>query len=126
MTDSIAMVSVSGDASTKKYGMSRRIFTISNNNTTVTEASGYLNPASGNYAYASMLVDGSIPTAAPADLRNGTDLTLTEFKAQNSACYANWDFTSVWNMTSSGPNLKNMPLGGGTYGTATIDVVPWD
>jgi hypothetical protein len=120
LTDSIAMTSTSGTSSST-IPHSQRIFA-----STTDSASYYLNPATGNYAYASMTVDGATPTAAPTDARYGADLTAVGFKTQTSACYANWDFSTVWTMTANGPTLRDMPLGGGSKGASSIDVLPWD
>lgn len=78
----------------------------------------------GGYANSDMLVDGV--TVADGDPRDGTGMTIAAFKDAASPCFAVWDFTDVWVMGTTGPMLRSMPLGGGAFGTPSIDPVAWD
>ncbi|MBN1243523.1 MAG: hypothetical protein JXA15_12545 [Spirochaetales bacterium] len=81
--------------------------------------------ASGIYANSAMAVDGA--TVADSDV-NGTGMSIVAFKSAASACFAAWDFTVTgpWIMGTDGPLLRDMPLGGGTYGIPSLDPVAWD
>ena len=83
----------------------------------------YVN-ASNNYAWSGMLVDGVAVT--DGNLRDGTGLSLAAFKNAAGGCYSAWDFVATWIMTADGPMLRDMPLGGGTFGTPAVDPVAWD
>lgn len=86
--------------------------------------SNYAN-ATNLFANSGMTVDGA--TVADSDV-NGTGMTLAAFKSAASPCYAAWDFSASgpWMMGASGPLLRNMPLGGGSFGVPTVDPVAWD
>ena len=77
-----------------------------------------------NYAYSEMLIDGNM--VSEGDIHDGASISLADFLDTGSSLYGDWNFDSIWVMTSKGPLLRNMPLGGGMTGTPDTDPIGWD
>jgi hypothetical protein len=120
LTDSFAMMSeVGNDGNEPNVRVRFRVFYCYIYGT----ISDYID-VSNCFAYSDMLIDGV--TVEDGNGRDGTGISLEAFKTTTSECFLNWDFNSVWEMELHGPLLRNMPLGGGRFGTPSIDPIPWD